>query len=60
MCYRRGMKRWGRRLFCGPPGMEEAVSGNKGYAGWRAMSGILGQLGYEKGMCIDFEENKDD
>lgn len=33
-------------FVCGPPGMEEAVAGKKGFLGIGAKEGILGELGY--------------
>ena len=33
-------------FVCGPPGMEEAVAGKKGFLGFGAKEGILGELGY--------------
>jgi cytochrome-b5 reductase len=41
-------------FVCGPPGLEESVAGKKGFLGFGATGGILGELGYDKGMVHRF------
>lgn len=41
-------------FVCGPPGMEEAVAGKKGFLGIGAKEGILEELGYGREMIHKF------
>ncbi len=41
-------------FVCGPPGLEESVAGKNGFLGFGATGGILGELGYDKGMVHRF------